>query len=101
MKQKIKEWVLAKLKLKNGVNTIDVLMFLYGKVNPTMIDSRIYDEVIDELLADKEISILKFTDPESATGTKEILFVKGTNFLNLSELTQDAKTRDSGKDGLA
>lgn len=83
MKLKLKDMILNKVTLNNGITDLRLSLSIMGLVGPTMLMKPEYDECIEELLRDKEIIKLEFLDPESPR-SKSIYFMKGTTFKALT-----------------
>lgn len=77
------------VQLNNGINRTRLILGVMSVVGPMKFTVTEFSTAIANLLRDKELMVLEFSDPESPTGTKTLLFMKETKFLNLNDLSRE------------
>jgi len=93
MKDKIKELILKLVKLQNGISDVGIIMMIMSEIGPAMFQLDEYHEAYEELLRDEEIIVIEFFVPAARfpSRAKTLLFVKGTIFSNLLEISNEQK----------
>ena len=94
MKEKLKLQILKCLKLHNGTSYLMLSLNSMNIFGPMRFEKIEFDEVIEELLRDKEITRLEFSDPESPDKIASTYFLRGTTFRNFAIVAQETNASE-------
>lgn len=98
MKEKLKELMLKHITLKNGLSSSDLVHKIMSEIGPMAFTNDEFHEAYEELLDQKEMLAIEYTDPDS-TRSKTILFTRGTSITKIDvELSDGQRSTTSQTD---
>ena len=98
MKNKLKTLILKYTRLHNGSSAKDIALKVMGELNPTIFSTEEFHEAYEELILDKEIIRLEYSDYYTPNEISTLLFIQGTKFVNLSEIVGEKNEQASQTD---
>lgn len=76
----LREELLHLINTNTGINGVNLVLRVMGKLGPTSFEHETFQEIIEELVKEGEVTELEYILPQMDYRMKSMYFPKGTKF---------------------